>query len=74
MQPKPLQSSLFGVSGNSAANRFVITFDVIEENKKLTLDSLRGKIQMPLAIIIMNIRNNGDKVNIWKNFSDFQTK
>ena len=62
---KPLQLSLFGLSGSSAANRFVITFDVTKGNKKLAFDSLRGNIQIPLVKIILNIRNSGDNVNIY---------
>ena len=55
---KSLQLSLFDVSGSSAANRFVIALGVTDGNKKLTLDNLEVKIQIPLVIIIMNNRNN----------------
>ena len=48
---KPLQLSLFDVSGSSAVNRFLIALDVIDGNKELIIDS--GEIQIPLVTIIL---------------------
>ena len=53
---------LFDVNGSIAANRYAFALGLGDENKKLTLDTLRGKNTNTIS---NNNSNSGGNINVY---------